>query len=166
VAIAWRPRLRSPVAIAALATIVACGKANKVGKRKKCNKYRLLKVSTSYTYIQQWFTLMQMPRRAMQKQWSSRSRVAIGRLIGGSTIPQRFRVLIHVAETLDRLWQTFERSLGEPSRDRDRDSGEGTSGSFCRSIARDTPAWIVVDRGVARPSEVSHKSKPAVRCRI
>lgn len=145
------------------------GQANKIGKKKKkIYKYRLLKVSTSYTYIQQWFTLMQMPRRAMQKHKDRlRPRVAIGRLMGGSAalIASDDPAAISRTRRGDAR-QTFERSLGEPSHDRDRDREE-TSGSFCRSTARETPdPWIVIDRGVAGPSEVSHKSKPAVRCRI
>lgn len=60
----------------------------------------------------------------------------------------------------------FERSLGESNYRAIVIGTEEMMGrwvSFCRSIARDTPGMDRrVDRGVARPSEVSHKSKPAV----
>jgi len=88
---------------------------------------------------------MQMPRRAMQKQGSPRPRVAIDRLTGGF-----------------RSQSTISRSSRRRSTDPDKCSNvrlrnyrdrEWTSGSFCRSIARDTrhgSSSIAASRGRAK----------------
>lgn len=140
--------------------------------RKKKKNNRLLKVSTSYTYIQQWFTLMQksMPRRAMQKQVSPRPRVAIGRPTGGSV--SRIAIRSTISRNADtKRCSTDPGKRSNVARGNHRKIVLGTVAKERRAPSVDQsctrhPAWIAADRGVARPSEVSHKSKPAVRCRI